>query len=865
MNIRETGASMQTGTNSHCSATAFGTLLTIACITATTCNAADLDDARLQLLTGEYDACLAQCQEAIDSNAFGEGWRLLKADVELLTGRYQEARETLDAAIGTYSWSVKLRIRLRDALRFTGAADQVAQLDADIARLVEASPWRYTDAESLVLLGRLALDMGADAKNVQKSFFQRARRNNPVNRLPRLALGRLALEKRDFPLAADIFREAVETFENDPDMLFGLAEALQGSDPDEAGKLREQVAEINRLYIPLLLRQTDHLIDSEQYDEAESQLSRVLAVNDKHPQAIAYWAAIAHLRNEPDLERDLRDEALAAWPTNPEVDHIIGRELSQKYRFAEGAVYQQQALHFDPNYQPARKQLASDLLRLGREEEGWRLVAAAHQADQYDVPLYNLTTLQEEMAGFATLEQDGFVIRMDPHEAAVYGERVVDLLSEARAELTRKYRIELTEPVLVEIFPKPTDFAVRTFGIPGVAGYLGVCFGNVITANSPASQETTPANWESVLWHEFTHVITLNLTRNRMPRWVSEGISVYEERQRNAAWGEQMTPVYRQMILGGDLTPVGELSAAFLNPKSAAHIQFAYYESGLVIEYLVDRFGFDALHAVLLDLAAGVTINDALERHTVALPELEEGFADYATELARNFGSDVDWTRPILNGREGSPEDRLKQFLQDHPNNYAALMLYADLLLRRDKPAEAEPILRKLVQLHPTASGRNAPAVKLAELLKDTDRTNEERAVLAALVEVDDAAPWACLRLCEIDAEQNDWESVWESAHRHRAVDPLTPHSHRYVAEAGEHLGRHNETLTALHSLLAVSPEDPAGTHYRIARILTAMGEINRAKRHVLMSLEEAPRYRDAQRLLLKLVEEASASTSSGF
>ncbi|MCA9054383.1 MAG: tetratricopeptide repeat protein [Planctomycetaceae bacterium] len=827
--------------------------------------ALDLDETANLLVCGQYDECLEACQAAIDGNAYGEGWRLLKADVELLTGRYADARKTLETAIETYTWSVKLRVRLRDAYRFTGDADRVEQLDAEIARLVEASPWRFTDAESLVLLGWLALDLGADAKDVQESFFQRARRNNPVNRLPRLALGRLALDKRDFPLAADVFKEAVESFKDDPEMLFGLAEALGASDPEQAEELLKQVADINPLHVPLLLKQTDQLIESEAYDDAETQLAQVLAINEKHPEALAYWAVIAHLRNDPEMERELREEALSTWSTNPQVDHVIGRELSQKYRFEEGAAHQRQALEFDSDCQLARKQLASDLLRLGREEEGWQLVEAAHQSDQYDVPLYNLMTLREELAQFTTLERDGFLVRMEPIEAAAYGEPLLNLLVEAREQLTRKYRVELKQPVLVEIFPKQTDFAVRTFGIPGVAGYLGVCFGNVITATSPASQETTPANWESVLWHEFTHVITLNLTHNRMPRWVSEGISVYEERQRGESWGERMTPAYRQMILGGELTPVGELSGAFLKPKSAAHIQFAYYESSLVIEYLIDQYGFDALHAILLDLAAGVTINDALERHTAALPELESGFSRYATQLAKDFGSNVDWKHPVLDGGSGSPEERLKAFLKEQPNNYAALKLYAELLTRLERTADVEPVLRRLVQLHPTAGGRDAPVWQLAELFRKSGRMDEERSILESLVRTDDAAPWAYLRLAELESQRKNWEPVWVNALRLRAVDPLTPHSHRYLAEAAEHLGRPDDALIALTSLLAISPEDPAGIHFRMARILHAQGDRPQARRHVLMALEEAPRYRAAQQLLLEVVEAPTGPAGNGF
>ena len=107
--------------------------------------------------------------------------------------------------------------------------------------------------------------------------------------------------------------------------------------------------------------------------------------------------------------------------------------------------------------------------------------------------------------------------------------------------------------------------------ITGGAGFLGVCFGQVITVNSPSSQGATPSNWEAVLWHEFCHVVTLTKTNNRMPRWLSEGISVYEEVQANQAWGQTMNPQYRQMILDGELTPVSQLSGAFLRPPSAMH------------------------------------------------------------------------------------------------------------------------------------------------------------------------------------------------------------------------------------------------------------------------------------------------------
>jgi hypothetical protein len=208
------------------------------------------------------------------------------------------------------------------------------------------------------------------------------------------------------------------------------------------------------------------------------------------------------------------------------------------------------------------------------------------------VKAYNLSTLHGQHVQIQNSGGDGFVLRMNELEAAVYGDQALAMLKQARSELCEKYGLQLDSPVTVELFANPQDFAVRTFGIPDVDGYLGVCVGSVITANSPKAQ--TPANRQAVLWHEFCHVVTLHLTPNKMPRWLSEGISVYEESQRNPTWGQQMNPRYRRMILTGELTPVGKLSGAFLSPPTPMHLQFAYYESSLVVEFLIERFGLQS-------------------------------------------------------------------------------------------------------------------------------------------------------------------------------------------------------------------------------------------------------------------------------
>jgi len=191
-----------------------------------------------------------------------------------------------------------------------------------------------------------------------------------------LATGQLALDKGDFPLAAKIFEDALKRFKEDADLQFGLARALMSGSRPQALRALETALDLNPKHIPAKLLLADHLVDAEEYEEAETLLKEILAVNVRQPEAWAYRAVMAHLRNEPAKETQCRNDALRHYTNNPAVDHLIGRKLSQKYRFAEGAAYQRRALKFDASYLPAKFQLAQDLLRLGAEEEGWKPRAA---------------------------------------------------------------------------------------------------------------------------------------------------------------------------------------------------------------------------------------------------------------------------------------------------------------------------------------------------------------------------------------------------------------------------------------------------------------------------------------------------------
>mgnify|MGYP000630559800 CR=1 FL=1 len=48
--------------------------------------------------------------------------------------------------------------------------------------------------------------------------------------------------------------------------------------------------------------------------------------------------------------------------------------------------------------------------------------------------------------------------------------------------------------------------------------------GNVVTLDSPRAREPGTFNWQATLWHELAHVFTLQASKQRVPRWLTEGL-----------------------------------------------------------------------------------------------------------------------------------------------------------------------------------------------------------------------------------------------------------------------------------------------------------------------------------------------------
>ncbi|HVV70870.1 MAG TPA: tetratricopeptide repeat protein, partial [Verrucomicrobiae bacterium] len=412
----------------------------------------DLHEARNKFLTGDYTGCISAARQALKEDENNPDWTLLLCDSLMTTGQYPEAQTVIKTALGPYRQNIRLFWEARQVFLANGDVQGARQMLENIGRTVFRHPSDFSDADELVISGKTLLLMGVDPKKVLDHVFEAALKSDPKLRDVYLAGGELALDKHDFALAAEKFEAGLAQVPDDPDLQFGLARAYAPNNAALMMSSLESTLERNSNHVGALLMLVDHTIDAEDYPQAAKLLDRVEAINPWNPDAWAYRAAMAELRNEPESAQKAREKGLKYWPNNPRVDYLIGLKWSQNYRFQEGAAHQRGALAFDPAYLPAKAQLAQDLLRLGEEAEGWKLAEEVQKQDAYDVEAYNLTTLHDTMGKFTTLTNQDFMVRMNSTEAALYGQSVLNLLEQARSNLCAKYGFETSRPTIVEVF-----------------------------------------------------------------------------------------------------------------------------------------------------------------------------------------------------------------------------------------------------------------------------------------------------------------------------------------------------------------------------------------------------------------------------
>jgi tetratricopeptide (TPR) repeat protein len=679
----------------------------------------------------------------------------------------------------------------------------------------------------------------------------------PADPAIQTAWGELFLEKYNKVEALRSFQLALQLDPGWTPALMGSARALGDDNPPQANALVKRVLQVNAASVDAHLFVAQAAVDASKYDEARKSIEQALATNPSSLDARALLAALEYVQDRQSAFDAEVTRVLAISPRYGDVYRAAGELAARNYRFDEAVTLTQRALTLDPSNPRTQADLGMHLLRTGDESGARAALEASFKADPFDVVTLNLLRLLDTLDTFVTVRDGDLIVRMSKDEAPVLQEYVIPLAHLALATLSARYQFTPKGPILIEIFPKHDDFAVRNLGLPGMIGALGACFGRVVTMDSPRARPPGEFQWEATLWHELAHVITIQMSNQRIPRWLTEGISVYEEKRARPEWGREMDVEFASMLNRGETLKLTDLNGAFQNPQT---ISLAYFEASLVVDHIVTAYGEDGLRKLVRAYAQGVETDAALKTAlTTTFDAMQAGFDD---SVERSFGA----MRRALVVPDGVPGDgdllkapieSLEKLAAESPGSYPVNVSYGRALRKAGRTAESMKAFERASSLVPVARGKGSPHEEMAAIAIETKDWPRAITELTALVANDFDNVEAARRLAELlRQEESAPAAKLEPVYRRiAAIDPFDAAAHAALGRMALQRDDADTAAREFRSVIALNPVDRASAYTDLAEAYYKSGKKADAKKQTLAALEIAPTYERAQELLLKLVD----------
>jgi tetratricopeptide (TPR) repeat protein len=814
-------------------------------------------------LTGEYERAIETLEDAISDYAASARLATQLAELKRATGQSAEALQILDAVVtGNTTPPVRALVQYGSLLQHTGRRDEArVQLDAAIGRYDAGLVF---DAEeiAMVALASWLLDRFHDAN----SLFSEAVRLDPQNLEAQVLWGDLFMEKFNVVDAEQSYNAALEINRRYTPALVGQAK-ISGGERSLAFAL-----EVNPNEVAALETMATLLVMNDRAEEAVEFIERALAVNPESLKSLSILAAQAALYERFDEFAELEARVNAFSPGNARFYGDLADAFGNAYRFTEAVGYARQAVAADPNYWQGHTLLGTNLIRLGEEEEGRVALELAFDNDPFNVMTSNMLKVFDTLEEYATLRTEHFEVRMSQRDARVLWPYMAPLLEESWTTLTAKYGFEPEAPVLVEVFERTDDFAVRSVGLPDIGPLVGICFGKVVTLISP---QTLDANWQEILWHELVHVFTLQMTNNRMPRWLSEGISVWEEREARPEWGRRHGMELVRAAQQNKLLPVGSLNEGFTGADSNEDLGFAYFQSYLVVDYIAQEHGFDKLIELVKQYAL-IKEESAMFETVFAMDidDFDAGFRAWVDRRVQEINVYVHTEDAADEGaahghgqRENSSavmaelynnaslKQHMRQRVQDQPRDFQAHLQLGIVLFKEEAFDEARVHLQIAHDILPDYSGYPSPSLVLAQIYErqgnQAARLEQLRIMLQNQQHDDDST----VLLATAALERGDLESARYYMDRAVAITPYRIDVHRIGAEIARRQNDPQMAVRELEVLVDLDVNDPVEARTDLAEAYLANGQAPEARRNILSALEIAPSYQRAQQVLLQAVD----------
>lgn len=807
---------------------------------------------RAQIETGDYANATKRATVFLTSHPAEAAMRVANGEIKLQTGRYQEADAEFDRAARDVKPGVTwLRAKLGRvrALAAQGKSEESLAIAREFAGYYNDNSPRL--AEELTLIGRamVYIEKFEDANDL----FIDAREADPTFIDAFIAQGELLNKTYNYGEAASLFEDALKVNPQSPLALVGRARSKALESIEEPSVAVDLALAVNPNSTEALGLRAWLDLEAGNHESAQKAIDRALAVNPNAVDVIAIRASVFYLNDKKsELESETK-RALAINAHAGEFYETLSHFAVNNRRYTDAVDFGNRAVALSPRLWSARTQLGIQLLRVGRISEGRAELERVFEGDPYNIWAKNTLDLLDSMKDFIETARGPFLVKSAPAESGALAVYVADLLEEAHKKLTARYRFTPRAPIQVEMFPNHEDFAVRSLGLPGL-GALGVCFGQVIAMDSPSARRKGEFNWGSTLWHEFTHVMTLQITDHRIPRWFSEGLSVYEERRARQGWGEDWSLDKLKAIKEGRFVKIDDLDGAFTRPKSPDGVGLAYFQASQVCEFVDEKFGFEAILRMLAMYKEGGRTTDVLQRALKLTPaEFDKAFAAFVQGKTAGYLEAVGSGLARRPGEPAPTKDALLEVLKTRPNDYFAHLRLGAAYKDEGEADRAIEHLKRAAELFPFYSASGNPFELMADIYESRGQKQESAAQLEALTRVNETNGDAFARLARLRVAMKDWKSAVEALKQCFYAQPFDASLHKLAGDAYLESGNTSEAIREFRVTISLAPPDLAEAHFDLARALEAAGNRTEARREVVRALEIAPGFEKAQELLLKL------------
>lgn len=730
---------------------------------------------------------------------------ILGARAELALGLYREARARLESAAETAPDNLPVRDGLMRLYETVGDRSALAPLiDRTYEDWKRGRVNRNRAADLIAVATAVRLDDNwKDASDILRDAVRADPKSVDASVAANLDWGWIFLEKHSAADAEKSFREVLKLDESNPDAHVGLARVVieQRYDVDAAEHELGLALAVNPRHARALVMRGELALDGEEFATVAARAAEIRRTNPRDGGAAALAAAAALvLDDRAGYERE-RDRHLTDHPGDGDFFAFVAEALIRHRRYDEARATAEEGVRADPRHARCRTTLGTTLLRLGDEPAGLEALRRAWKSDPYDVRTYNLLNLFEKVipARYVTLDTKHLRFRVEPAARPAIESVVAPFLEETYQRYVQRYGLTPDGPVVFELYGDPSHYAVRTVGLPSI-GVAGVCFGRVITSQAPTNHAF---NWGMVLAHELAHVFAIQISRSRVPRWFTEGLSELETMRARPEWNRHDDVALWGALRTGKLPTLVDLSMAFTRARDNDSALRAYAHAATAMEFLERRFGFAKIREALVAYGRGERGAPVLERLSgMPADELERQFRDDLRRRFTRYDGQFLPTQTLVTTRE-PPDRRAAPVLSDVEAGLAALasgdgkgalaaLERAQGAAGKEASAQVTAAILFLTGELALASREAEPAVAAFErLLAMGEHDGYDLRVRLALAEIHRKNPGA--------AEQHLRRAI--------AFDPTRVEPHALLVELYTDEHREADKLAEMDAALALEPQ----------------------------------------------------------